>query len=53
MVGGGPSLFSPEVFDRIYELSLGIPREINRICQNALMRAARKGLIRVDASVVD
>ena len=53
MVGGGPSLFAAEVFDRIHAQSEGIPREINRICHNALARAARSGLIRVDAAVID
>ena len=48
MVGAGPSLFAPEVFPRVFELTGGIPREINRICHNALSRAAKQGLTRVD-----
>lgn len=53
MVGGGPGLFSSETFDRIYELTNGIPREINRICHGAMARAARKRLIHVDLSAVE
>ncbi len=53
MVGGGPSLFAQETFARIYELSGGVPREINRICHSAMSRAARKALIKVDLSVIE
>jgi type II secretory pathway predicted ATPase ExeA len=53
MAGGGPSLFAPEVFDRLHDQSGGVPREVNRLCHGALGRAARKGLISVDLSVVD
>ncbi len=48
MAGGGPSLFAPEVFEKIYEMSQGIPREINRLCHTALARAARNKSISVD-----
>ena len=53
MVGGGPGLFTQETFDRIYELTQGIPREINRICHTAMSRAARRNLIKVDLSVIE
>ncbi|MCX7014708.1 MAG: AAA family ATPase [Candidatus Sumerlaeota bacterium] len=53
MVGAGPNLFLPETFNRIHELSGGIPREVNRICHAALGRAARKGAIRVNLSEVE
>ncbi len=53
MVGGGPSLFASETFERIYQLTGGIPREINRICHSAMSRAARKRLIHVDMSVME
>lgn len=52
MVGGGPGLFAPETFDAIFEMSGGVPREINRICHTAMTRAARKGMIHVDCSMI-
>jgi len=42
MAGGSPSLFARECFDAIARLSRGVPREINRFCENALTNAARR-----------
>lgn len=43
MAGGAPMLFSDESFDPLLEYSRGIPREINRVCHNALALAAKLG----------
>lgn len=43
LVGGRPNLIEPDLFDELYAYSGGIPREINRICHNALTLAARRG----------
>ncbi len=43
VAGGRPGLISPEALDPLTEASRGIPREINRICHNALALAARRG----------
>ena len=43
LVGGGNgSVFEPAAFPAIHEQSGGIPREINRICYNAMVRAAAR-----------
>ncbi len=42
MAGGRPSLFTPSCFPLIAGESRGVPREINRICENALTSAARR-----------
>jgi len=40
LVNGRPSVFHAECFGWLREKTEGIPREINRICHNALQRAA-------------
>ncbi|MCX8038682.1 MAG: AAA family ATPase [Candidatus Sumerlaeia bacterium] len=40
VAGGNGSIFDKAVFPRIHELSGGIPREINRICYEAMTQAA-------------
>jgi general secretion pathway protein A len=52
MANGRPSLFASNCFDLLFELSGGIPREINRICHNALQRAASKGLSAVSPDLL-
>ncbi|MFH0794559.1 MAG: AAA family ATPase [bacterium] len=42
VAGGKPGLFDDNVFPVLAELSKGIPREINRICHNALLTAAAR-----------
>jgi general secretion pathway protein A len=41
--GGQPAPFAPDVVDRIFAFSRGIPRIINVICDNALLLAFAKG----------
>lgn len=43
VAGGRPALFAEDAFGALEELSQGIPRELNRICHNALIWAARHG----------
>lgn len=43
VAGGRPALFAEDAFGPLEELSGGIPRELNRICHNALIWAARHG----------
>lgn len=52
MAGGHGQLFAAETFTLIHELSQGIPREINRICHNALTLAARCGEKKVTAKAL-
>jgi general secretion pathway protein A len=41
MAGGRPQLFNDKLFPILHEMTGGIPREINRLCHNALAFAAR------------
>ena len=49
MSGGHPQLFSTDAMGPILEYSLGIPREINRVCHNALALATIRGDKGIDA----
>lgn len=50
LVGGGnPAVFAPGFYRAVHALSGGIPREINRICHNAMFDAARDGVAVVGA----
>lgn len=53
MAGGAPTLIDSATFDRIHELSGGIPREINRYCHNALALAARLGERQVTPETIE
>lgn len=50
VAGGKGTIFDPSIFSKIHEMSGGIPREINRICFNAMSRAMTR---RADAIGVD
>jgi type II secretory pathway predicted ATPase ExeA len=52
MAGGNPQLFSDDAMGPLLELTGGIPREINRVCHNALVLAARRGDRGVDAETI-
>lgn len=43
VAGGKPTLFAADTFALIHKYSGGIPREINRVCHNAMSLAARLG----------
>jgi general secretion pathway protein A len=49
----GPLPFSPAAIDRIHELSRGVPRRINLLCDRALLGAYGSAQARVERSVVD
>ena len=51
MAGGGGRLFHDDAYGPLLELSRGIPREINRLCYNALQVAAREGRKQVTAEI--
>jgi len=46
-------LFTPEAIDVIFNTSAGIPRVINRLCDNALLAAFGRGLDHVDADIIE
>lgn len=49
----GPLPFSPAAIERIHELSRGVPRRINLLCDRALLGAYANGQNRVERTVVD
>jgi len=53
MAGGGNHLFQGNVFKRIHQVTGGVPREINRLCHNALQLAFQKQISGIDLSIVD
>lgn len=48
--GGKPDLFSEDFHAQLHRLSQGVPREVNRLCHNALFIAARQGAPKVTAT---
>lgn len=53
VAGGRADVIAPAAMTALYERSQGIPREINRICHNALGMAAREGKKQVDEAVIE
>jgi general secretion pathway protein A len=53
VAGGRPGIFDASSLDPLFERSLGIPREVNRICHNALSLAAKQGKPAVDAAIMN
>jgi type II secretory pathway predicted ATPase ExeA len=51
--GGRDALFRPEVLGRVHELTGGVPRLINQLCDLTLVYAYAEGLPQVDAGVLD
>lgn len=49
----GPPPFAPAAIERIHELSRGVPRRINLLCDRALLGAYAGGQNRVERAVVD
>jgi N-acetylmuramoyl-L-alanine amidase len=49
----GKSLFEPEAMAAVAELSLGVPKNINKICSRALLEAYARGLHVVSADIVE
>ncbi|MBN1901333.1 AAA family ATPase [Candidatus Sumerlaeota bacterium] len=52
MAGGKSDLFEADVFSLVHEATDGVPREINRLCHNALQYAAGKGINKIDRSMI-
>lgn len=55
MIAGAkdPNIFTPEAIDLIYQCSEGIPRNINNICDNAMLSAYGNGKDIVDRRTVE
>lgn len=53
MAGGSGEIFTPETFGTIYEATEGIPREINRLCHNALSVAEEAGQKKITSSIIN
>jgi general secretion pathway protein A len=53
IAAGTPNLFSADGLDRVYAISEGIPREINRVCFVSLGEAARQGARQVTGETID
>ena len=53
VAGGKANLIALDAIESLHRLSGGIPREINRICHNALGLAAREQLSQVDAALIE
>jgi general secretion pathway protein A len=49
----GDELFEPDAIERLINRSNGIPRLINSICDNALLRAYRASQYKVTAAMID
>lgn len=49
----GPLPFAPAAIERIHELSRGVPRRINLLCDRALLGTYADGQVRVERAVVD
>jgi N-acetylmuramoyl-L-alanine amidase/type II secretory pathway predicted ATPase ExeA len=50
---GGEELFEPEALSLVAQLSLGVPRNINRICFQALLEAHAEGRHTVSPDIVE
>lgn len=46
-------LFTEAALSAIYDISDGVPRLINQICENALMRAASQDVLQVDSVMIN
>jgi len=53
MAGGRPDLFEDDTYPLIHKATDGVPREINRLCHNALQMAVNDSLTRVNALVIN
>jgi general secretion pathway protein A len=51
--GGGASPFDAEALKRIHQLSRGVPRRVNLLCDRAMLGGYATGQARISADVVD
>ena len=52
VAGANEAIFDDSAFEAIYNLSGGIPRRINRICELSLLGAAGRGVRQIDGPIV-
>jgi type II secretory pathway predicted ATPase ExeA len=48
-----PNVFSPEAVDFIFQCSEGIPRNINNICDNAMLAAYSAGELQIGRKIIE
>src|SRR6187551_3101304 len=48
-----PDIFAPEALDLIYRCSEGFPRNINNLCDNAMLAAYANGNLSIDRKVIE
>ncbi|MFP5379189.1 MAG: ExeA family protein [Vicinamibacteria bacterium] len=53
IAGGAPDLFTPRAVDAIYDLSGGLPRLVNLLCERALQVAGASGARRVEPAAIE
>jgi general secretion pathway protein A len=51
--GGNPDLFTEDAIDRIFEVSCGIPRTINLLCDGCLVYSYAEGQHTIDDKIVE
>ncbi len=51
--GGDPDLFTPDAVDKIFEVSCGIPRTINLLCDGCLVYTYAEGQHTIDDQIVE
>jgi general secretion pathway protein A len=52
VAGGSPEIVADSAIGPLHRLSGGVPREINRICHNALAAAAKAGVRRIEGDLI-
>jgi len=52
LAGGREDIFTPRAYELIYRYSMGYPRLINAICDNAMLEAAIEQKLPVDEKIV-
>lgn len=51
--GAGRELFTPDALARVFAISGGTPRIVNKVCDNALLTAYGRGLAEVDIAIIE
>lgn len=51
--GGAPEIFSPRALDALYDLSSGVPRFVNLLCERALHEGACVGTRRIEPPMIE
>lgn len=53
IAGGGPEVFSSRAIEAIYDLSGGLPRLVNLLCERALQDGAALGARRIEPALIE